>query len=264
LEEVFRKLEGVAPLPVDDVEREELSWPNLPDGVSLVEEHLPEKRLEKKRRQVENMIACLKTFVRPGHVIVEFCCGSGHVALVAAHLFKETTVVLVDSKQQSLERARQRAEIAKLTNVAFVLCNLESFDARFHIGVGLHACGSASDMILDKCWKSRANFVVAPCCYGAVSFVKPHEQEAGFSFNYPQSKVLKQRLDYEDYLRLAHSADQNHDGCEKEDQGRMCMAWVDSDRLLTASEHDFHGRIFRMTPHGQSSLKDHVLVGRLS
>lgn len=43
--------------------------------------------------------------------------------------------------------------------------------------VGLHACGVATDMVMERCIQAGAAFVVSPCCYGfiqnAVKFTFP-------------------------------------------------------------------------------------------
>ena len=42
----------------------------------------------------------------------------------------------------------------------------------FDIGIGLHACGEASDVILRACGSADANFIVSPCCVGTLSKTK--------------------------------------------------------------------------------------------
>ncbi|GAA6074585.1 glutathione S-transferase C-terminal domain-containing protein isoform X1, partial [Tachysurus ichikawai] len=34
--------------------------------------------------------------------------------------------------------------------------------------VALHACGVATDMVLDRCIQAKAGFVISPCCYGFI------------------------------------------------------------------------------------------------
>lgn len=49
--------------------------------------------------------------------MVEFCAGSGYVALPLACLFPECTFVLLDKKERSLAIASERIAAAGLTNV---------------------------------------------------------------------------------------------------------------------------------------------------
>lgn len=34
------------------------------------------------------------------------------------------------------------------------------------VGVTLHACGVATDLVIKSCVENRSKFVIAPCCYG--------------------------------------------------------------------------------------------------
>lgn len=38
----------------------------------------------------------------------------------------------------------------------------------FIFQVALHACGVATDMVIEHCIKTRASFVTCPCCYGFI------------------------------------------------------------------------------------------------
>ena len=67
-----------------------------------------------------------------------------------------------------------------MSNCRFFQCNLDYFCGGFDIGVSLHACGLATDLVLAKCLSAPAgpngpagpsgpaSFVCCPCCYGAV------------------------------------------------------------------------------------------------
>ena len=46
--------------------------------------------------------------------------------------------------------------------------NLNYFIGKFSIGTCLHACGIATDLVLNKCLEANASFVATPCCYGAI------------------------------------------------------------------------------------------------
>ena len=83
-----------------------------------------------------------------------------------AAMLPHCTVTIVELKARSLEIARGRAAAAGLTNVRFVCGDLGAFDEPFDVGLALHACGTASDLVLRACVAARACFVVCPCCTG--------------------------------------------------------------------------------------------------
>ena len=43
---------------------------------------------------------------------------------------------------------------------------MDYFNGAFDIGVSLHACGVATDLVIQKCIQNSASFVSCPCCYG--------------------------------------------------------------------------------------------------
>ena len=45
---------------------------------------------------------------------------------------------------------------------------MDYFTGSFNIGVCLHACGVATDQVLQRCIDKGADFVICPCCYGAI------------------------------------------------------------------------------------------------
>lgn len=64
-------------------------------------------------------------------------------------------VVLVENKEESIEKALMRIENLNLANISVQLSNLEYFTGPFNIGISLHACGSATDLVLQKCLRAR-------------------------------------------------------------------------------------------------------------
>jgi len=59
--------------------------------------------------------------------------------------------VLLDNKEESMVRACSRIHALGLKNVTFYLANLEYFTGEFGLGTTLHACGTATDLVLKKC-----------------------------------------------------------------------------------------------------------------
>lgn len=62
-------------------------------------------------------------------------------------------------------------------------CNQDYFHEKFTLGVCLHACGVATDMVLKQCIENEAQFVICPCCYGGI-------QDTHF-IAYPRSQHFK-------------------------------------------------------------------------
>ena len=76
-----------------------IDWNALPELVHPLGGQLPPERLDKKCQQLENLTAAVKAMARPGQVIVDFCSGGGHLAIVLAYLLPEAIVYLVENKQ---------------------------------------------------------------------------------------------------------------------------------------------------------------------
>ena len=189
---------------------------------------LPPDRLERKCGQLSSLAGPLVHLAAPGSTIVDFCSGGGHLGLLAAHLAPASWVHMVENKEESLARARARGLDMGLDNVWFYQCNLEFYVGPFNIGTSLHACGSATDLVVAKCVAQRAAVVSCPCCYGGVS------TSLGV-VTYPRSRQFRAQLGPDSFYTLAHSADQTHAGDTKSEQGYTCMDIVDTDRCVEFS-----------------------------
>nr|CAH7735483.1 unnamed protein product [Callosobruchus chinensis] len=163
----------------------DFKWTKIPLAANPNGGSLPEKRANRKCEQLENLAkAVMKLAGDKQYTIVDFCSGSGHVGILVAVLLPQCQVVLVENKEQSLSRARERIIKLGLHNVTIVQSNLDYFTGSFDIGIALHACGVATDLVIDKCLLTNAHFVVCPCCYGGV------KNCAGVS--YPRSEKYKE------------------------------------------------------------------------
>ncbi|XP_055546414.1 glutathione S-transferase C-terminal domain-containing protein homolog [Wyeomyia smithii] len=220
---------------------------------------LPSKRVERKKHQLECLANEVIVMARPGDIIVDFCSGTGHLGILLACLLPDCTIYLLENKEESQQIAMERVRRLGLNNVVYFQCNLNYFTARFDIGVSLHACGVASDIVLDKCLEQRAKFVCCPCCYG-----KLYESDA---MQYPRSKFFRQSdLLLKEYLCIAHCADQTHDldnsrtNLEKSHQGFYCMDIIDKDRAMRAEEFGYTVSLKRLKPEN-CTPKNRMLVG---
>jgi len=232
-----------------------INWDDLPYEVRPSGGDIPDKRLIRKTQQLENLIQSTLKVAKDGDTVVDFCCGSGHLGIVIAYLKPSLTVILVDNKEESLRRAKDRVEKLDLKNVMIVHSNLDYFNSNFQVGLCLHGCGIATDLVLEKCILQNAAFVLCPCCYGGV--------QDNHILKYPRSQALrKANFSFQDYLVLCHCADQTHfdPNCTKTQQGYTCMAAVDKDRATRAVEVGYNVTLSKLEPF-TCTPKNNMLIG---
>ena len=132
---------------------------------------LHKRRAMNKRVQVANVLAAVKDILShfpspsPPH-LVEFCASSGYVALPFKVLNPSAHVTILDPKASSINIGFSRIEGLSLpgmqSGVRAVLGTTETFKEVFDIGVALHACGEATDAVLDACIGESINTCQAP------------------------------------------------------------------------------------------------------
>ncbi|XP_068972171.1 glutathione S-transferase C-terminal domain-containing protein homolog [Bombus flavifrons] len=230
-----------------------LDWSSVPYDATAEGGALPLARLRRKHEQLQNMCKPVIKLAKAGDVIVDFCSGSGHLGILVAYFLPDCTVILLENKEKSLSRAKERVNKLKLTNIKFYQCNLVYFKGDFDIGMSLHACGVATDLVIQQCIRKKAIFVCCPCCYGSL-----HNSHY---LTYPRSNIFKNEIDQESYIILSHAADQTHDEKNvKTNQGYECMAIIDTDRKLLAEQFDYRVYLSKLIPN-TCTPKNHILVG---
>ncbi|XP_021700313.1 glutathione S-transferase C-terminal domain-containing protein homolog isoform X1 [Aedes aegypti] len=260
LEKVKRLELSVESMP-NDRDENLFDWDAVPLDAKPEGGKLPTKRIDRKTHQLECLANEVIALAKPGHIIVDFCSGTGHLGILLAFLLPKCTIYLLENKEESQQLAMDRVRRLGLKNVVYFRCNLDYFKAPFDIGVSLHACGVATDIVLEKCFAHRAKFVCCPCCYG-----KLYEFDR---IRYPRSRVFQEsELLLKEYLCLAHCADQTHDldnsrtNVEKSHQGFYCMDIIDKDRLLQAEELGYSVTHKRLKPEN-CTPKNRLLIGTL-
>ncbi|NXL83934.1 GSTCD protein, partial [Alectura lathami] len=231
-----------------------IDWTNLPAAVSPGEGKMSRDRALRKQQQLNNLVAAVKKLAKPGDVIVDFCSGGGHVGIVLAHMMPSCQVVLIENKELSLMRAKDRSDELGLNNISFIQANLDYFNGSFNIGVALHACGVATDMVIEHCIKARAAFVISPCCYGFI--------QNTVKFKYPRSHQFKEILSYKEHMILCRFADQTAAQLPPERRliGKQCMGLVDLDRAWAAEGCNYSVQVVSMEPES-CSPKNNMFVG---
>lgn len=252
--ELIRRLEVDLRLdPEPFGHRVTLNWDKIPSEATPRGGGLPEARLKRKTEQLENLCKPVLALAKAGDVVVDFCSGGGHLGILIAYMLPECEVALLENKEESLNRAKDRVKKLGLNNVRFYQCNLDYFKGDFDIGVSLHACGVATDLVIQHCLRKKAIFVCCPCCYGGV-----HDCHR---VTYPRSDVFREKIDNRSYLVVGHSADQTHDkNNSKTEQGYKCMAVVDTDRKLHAEQFDYVVHLGKLVPDN-CTPKNNLLVG---
>jgi len=161
-------------------------------------------RAVRKEGQLRSLLRCVVAMLPEeydGATIVDFCGGTGHLALPLALLLPHCKVVVVDIGSRSLHLLHEKAlgrgitdsgelqdssmsdavqrqkkdvtyqeqierQCVGIPNLYSFHGSIETYLEKFDIGVALHACGEASDMTLRACARVGASFVVSPCCVG--------------------------------------------------------------------------------------------------
>lgn len=245
--------EEIADDAVDGFDWNSLPFDALPEGGQL-----PDERLQRKKHQLFGLAKEIVKLAKSGDRIVDFCSGTGHLGIILAYKLPKCQIYLLENKEESMMRAKQRVERLKLNNVTFFQCNLDYFIGHFDVGTSLHACGVASDIVLMRCIQIKANFVCCPCCYGKCTQM-PH-------ISYPRSSFFQtNNVTSDDFMRIAHCADQAHDltktnNIEKSIQGQFCMDIVDTDRKLHSEESGYVTKLKRLHPEN-CTPKNRLLIG---
>ncbi|XP_077332794.1 glutathione S-transferase C-terminal domain-containing protein [Lithobates pipiens] len=231
-----------------------IDWESLPAAVSPAQGNLPSGRAVRKQQQLNNLLSVVKNMAKPGDIIVDFCSGGGHVGIVLAYMLPLCQVVLIENKEESLIRAKERSDGLGLSNIWFIQANLDYFIGAFNIGVALHACGVATDMVIEHCIAARAGFVICPCCYGFI--------QNTVKTTFPRSGRFQEVLSYKEHMILCRFADQTAVQLPPERRliGKRCMGLVDLDRAWAAEQCGYKAHVISMEPES-CSPKNNLIVG---
>lgn len=237
-----------------------LNWTDIPVNVLPETDQIPESRLERKREQLLCLAKEVAELSTSGDVIVDFCSGAGHLGILIAHQLKDCFIILLENKEESALRAKERVNLIGLQNIAIFQCNIDYLSGQFDVGTSLHACGVATDIVIMQSLKRKAKFVCCPCCYGGCVETP--------DISYPRSKFYRSYdITANDYKYLSHAADQAHElsktqNAEKSLQGMACMDYVDTDRKLYAEECGYVVKLTRLYPEN-CTPKNRLLIGSI-
>lgn len=105
----------------------DFDWSVIPIEATPEGGALPISRLKRKFEQLENLAKPVVKIAKEGDIIVDFCSGSGHLGILIAYLLPRCSVILLENKEESLNKAKERVKNLKLDNVKFYQCNLDYF-----------------------------------------------------------------------------------------------------------------------------------------
>ena len=158
---------------------------------------------------------------------------SQHIFL--AFIFPDCLFKLVENKEESLEFAIERISKLKLKNCLVYKGNLTNFIGKFSIGLGVHTCGALADLIIEKCVQSKADVLIAPCCYGSIK-----ENDL---VKYPRSLAYSEYLNENNvkdfYSKLSNYADRTEKNLAYEHNAYLSMSFIDTDRLLYMKQNGY-------------------------
>jgi len=172
---------------------------------------IPSLRRE-DRKKVEELRGLLPEIERARRaLVVDAACGHAYAGLVAAELFGVERLHLIEREPARVERCRGAA--ARLTRPPSLSIAVADVGDRAawpdapDLVIALHACGAASDRILDTAVASGARrLLLVPCCYAhEVPFSATAERHAarlGATHAEVRRRVVEALVDTERTLRL--------------------------------------------------------------
>ncbi|MDB4969820.1 MAG: uncharacterized protein JWN44_5509 [Myxococcales bacterium] len=176
------------------------------DGTSLRKEDL------KKARELAAMLDELARVVRPGRLLVDAAAGKSYVGLLAAELVgvERVHVIERDAARARLcrEAAARLTRPAELTVVEGDVASSASWPDAADVVVALHACGAASDAVLDAAVAAKTRWLfLVPCCYAHAVPFSAHAERLADAMGVPDHAEVRRRvvislIDTERTLRL--------------------------------------------------------------
>ena len=105
--------------------------------------------------------------------IVDLCCGKSYLSFAVYHYFanilgREVSMTGVDLKPDVIAYCQDVAQKCNFTGLEFLCGDVSAYqtDDTPHLVVSLHACDTATDLVLDKAlvWEARV-ILSTPCCH---------------------------------------------------------------------------------------------------
>jgi hypothetical protein len=164
-----------------------------------------------ERRKIPELVALLPEIQRTGaRSLVDAAAGRAPLGLMAARLLELDELLILEQEPARASRAQRLGE-ALSTRVEVRVGAVQDaaiWPERPELVVALHACGPASDAVIEACVRARARgLLLVPCCYAdEVPFAAPARARLD-ALGVPHQAGLRRRLieglvDAERTLRL--------------------------------------------------------------
>ena len=141
---------------------------------------------------------------------------------------------------------KQSEDLPNLFTYHGSIQNYAEEHGQFDIGLGLHACGEATDLVLRACGKAKANFVVSPCCVGKLKKKKrnPYIYHATAAneatISYPQSSmfctIIPKGEKFDALAKAADYGEMENLRTPRNASRRTAKSLLEMDRLLYMKE----------------------------
>ena len=170
-------------------------------------------RREDRKKAVE-LTAMLAELQRAGRrgLLVDAAAGKAYLGVLAAALLDVTRVVVIEREPGRADACRQAAARAKVEARVDVrvgdVGDASLWPDRPDVVAALHACGAASDLVLDAAVRAESRWLfLVPCCYAAAVPFSPAAEALGESLGLPRHAEPRRRfvtalIDAERTLRL--------------------------------------------------------------
>ena len=150
-------------------------------GISDKNGRIHDKRQAKFRqicRFAENVRDILPHLKKDGTVhIADLCCGKSYLSFAVYYCFtsifgRDVDMVCIDLKQSVIDECADIAKRLGYDSMHFMCADIASYvpEAKPDLVVSLHACDTATDIVLDFAAKWRADVILStPCCHRDLS-----------------------------------------------------------------------------------------------
>ena len=145
-------------------------------GISDANGRIYDKK-QLKFRQINRFVEMIRDIEHElprGEIFIsDLCCGKSYLSFAVYHYFAnvlgyKTKMVGVDLKPDVVKYCNEVAEKLGFVGLSFICGNILDFEAERSpdLVVSLHACDTATDIVLDKALMWQAKVILAtPCCH---------------------------------------------------------------------------------------------------
>ena len=165
-------------------------------------------RAEDKKKAIE-VAAFLTELKRVGSrgPLVDAAAGKSYLGLLAAELLGVDDVTVIERNEKQVFNAQHALSKLKSAKVTLNVGNVEDatcWPSSPRVVVALHACGLASDAIIDVTIEREAKWLLlVPCCYPSPDFAHARADELGISSATEiRKKFVQSLIDTDRTLRL--------------------------------------------------------------